>query len=228
MFRTNRFKLLWAYAAAIVALGLPANCATADILVSNLSSPYRSSTPIGNPEFWGGQSFLFATPDPVYLSSIEAIVGNGSGAPEVVAELRSSIGPDFEIDNTPAGLLATFAAPDMSGPAGIRSFAPNASVMLMPNTVYWFTLGSANAGTFDWDYADDSVTTGFGVMGNYADSSDAGATWILRDSTFPYFMQVNTSAIPEPTGGLVLTCIAGAMAAGFRVSRSYTSPQSRR
>ena len=218
--------LCWALA-AIAAGVFQANSASADILVSNFSSPYRSTTPVGNPEFWAGQSFLFATPSPVYLDSIEAIVGNGAGAPDVVAELRSAVGPSFEIDNSPGGLLATFTSPDMSGPSSIRSFAPNASIQLMPNTVYWFTLGTANSGTFDWDYADDPATTGFGVLGNYSDSSDAGATWILRDSTFPYFMQVNTSAIPEPGAGLVLTCIAGAMATGFRFSRSYTTPRNR-
>ena len=220
--------LLWAYAAAITSVVLQANCTQADILVSNLSSPYKSTTPIGNPEFWGGQSFLFATPDPVYLMSIDAIVGNGAGAPAVVAELRSSVGPSFEIDNSVSGLLATFTSPDMSGPTSIRSFAPNSSVVLMPNTVYWFTLGSANGGTFDWDYADGPATTGFGVLGSYSDSSDAGATWILRDSVDPYFMQVNTSAIPEPGVGMVLTCIAGAMAAGFRFRRSYLLPKTQR
>jgi len=31
----------------------------ADILVSNLTEPFRSDTPIGNPEYWGGPVLLY-------------------------------------------------------------------------------------------------------------------------------------------------------------------------
>src|SRR5262245_1561596 len=91
----------------------------ADVLVSNLTEPLRTDTPIGNPEFWSGQSFSTGGND-YQLDSIAAIVGNGANSPQVVAELRKS-DINGEIDVTAGGLLTTFTAPDMSGATSVRS-----------------------------------------------------------------------------------------------------------
>ena len=88
-------------------------CEAATVLVGNLGEPVRGATPIGNPEFWGAQSFQ---PDAnsYQLDSILALVGNSANAPLVVAELRGS-DMGGEIDVTAGGLVATFGVPDVSG-----------------------------------------------------------------------------------------------------------------
>lgn len=206
---------------SVIALGAVASflslpTARGDILVSNLDQPYRGSTPVAELEYWGAQSFT--TSDfAVELLSITAMVGNGANAPAVVAELRRSTGVYYEIDTSPAGLVGTFTAPDMSGVSSARTFTPTSVMSLDANTNYWFILGSSNEGTFDWDYADTGLFSGPGSFGNFADSDDGGATWVLRGNDFPYFLEVNAStAIPEPSALLPLTMLV----LGFRRRRA--------
>jgi hypothetical protein len=192
------------FAALAVAVCWNAAARAEFVLVSNLSEPPRDDTPIANPEFWAAQSF-FPDTNAYLLSSIEAIVGNGANSPQVVAELRKA-DVNGDIDVTAGGLLPTFTAPDMSGPTSVRSFAPDNPVALLPVQKYWFLLGSSNAGTYDWSYANTGLYAGPGSLGDFADSSDAGATWTRRDSPyFPYLIQVNTNAIPEPNAIILVT-----------------------
>ncbi len=160
-------------------------------LVDNLAEELRASTPIANPEYWGAQSFVIDGNDHPLLW-VQAIVGNGADDPVVVAELRSA-DINGEIDNTPAGLLTTFTAPDMSGPPSVRSFVPDTPVTLLASQTYWFLLGTSNAGTYDWSYANSNVSIGTGSLDDYADSSDAGGTWINHGNDFPYFIQVTAN-----------------------------------
>jgi PEP-CTERM motif len=185
------------FLASFVLIASMQSVARADLLVSNLSQPFRADTPIGNPEFWAAQSF-FSGVDNVNLDSIFAIVGNGANSPAVVAQLRKS-DINGEIDNTVGGLLTTFTGPSMSGGTSVRTFIPNSSINLMSSEKYWFILGSSNAGTFDWSYAEGPLTTGPGALSIYADSSDGGITWNHRTDTDPYFIQVNGSSVPEPS-----------------------------
>ena len=160
------------------------------VVVSNLAEPFRDNTPIGNQTdfFWAAQSFLPNGAN-YQLTSIDAIVGNGANSPEVFAELR---GADIngQIDQTPAGLLTTLTSPDMSGRTDIRTFFPDSTVALLATEQYWFVLGSTNAGTFDWSYADSNNFDGPGLLGSFADSSDAGMTWNYGIKS-PYFLAVN-------------------------------------
>ncbi len=179
--------------------------AGADILVvSNLSETLRANTPIANPQYWAAQSF-FAGTFTGQVTSIDVIAGNAVDAPAAVAELRKA-NIDGEIDTSAAGLLGTFSAPDLSGVEGIRIFLPDNLMTLLPATKYWFILGASNDGTFDWSYAETPYFTGLGSLGNYADSSDGGASWDHRDDAFPYFIRVNarTAPIPEPSVYLVI------------------------
>lgn len=180
-----------------------------DVLVSNLSRPYRATTPIGNPAYWAAQSFSYSGGGPVQLDSLQAGIRDGLGAPDVVAELRSATGTG-ELDNSAAGLIATFTAPDLSGPPAPRTFLPDSFVTLLPDTLYWFALGTTNSGTFGWDYAADNMSSGFGSLGNYSDSTDAGATWTVGGNEFPYFIQVNSS-VPEPSASVVIAVVFGAI-----------------
>ena len=211
----KRIRLVLAVLVTIATIAL--SPARADVLVSNLSVPFRSTTPIGNAhdmiEYWAAQSF-FTDANTYTLTSIRAMLRDGMGAPLVVAELRA---PDaattgFTPDTTAAGLLATFTAPDVTGATSPRLFSPIGSVTLLPNTEYWFILGSMT-GTYGWDYTENptGLSTGPGSTSYFSDSSDSGGTWrnYGGSTSNPYFIEVNVlaSAVPEP-GSLTLMGIA--------------------
>jgi hypothetical protein len=150
---------------------------------------------MGNPMYWAAQSFRVAD-QPFALTSIELITGDGIDSPLVLAELRNdSMG---EIDAAPTGLLTSFSAPALDGPQSERSFLPDSTVTLQPQTKYWFVLGSLNAGTFGWSYADTFVFSGPGALEEFADSNDAGANWAYHSiADFqPYFLQVSGTFLP--------------------------------
>ncbi|MCC7087484.1 MAG: hypothetical protein IT427_20970, partial [Pirellulales bacterium] len=173
------------------------------ILVSNLTEPFRGSTPIGNnpnpippPDqtlwYWGAQSFQ-TNNQPYELTSIDTIVGDGSMDPLAVVDAKL-----YSADN--AGeigtLLTTFTAPSMLGSASTRNFSPDSPVTLAPNTFYWFVLGSQapGDGTFYFHYADTSLFSGPGSLSGFADSSDSGANWLYHGiDQFPYYLQVNVA-----------------------------------
>lgn len=199
--KTRNYRLTFALFLAATAF---CSLASADVLVSNLAEPFRSSTPIGNnpnpvqtpeetPWYWATQSFV--TDNATYtLVSVDAIVGDGSTepAPVVIAELHVDDGGEI------GALIATFTAPDVSGPVAARTFSPNRTVLLQPGTTYWFVLGSEapGDGTFFWSYANSNEFVGPGFLGNYEYSDDSGATWSLG-SDFPYYLQVNVSLEPD-------------------------------
>jgi hypothetical protein len=156
------------------------------VLVSNVSEPLRFPTPIANPVYWAAQSFSV---DADYtLTSISAILGGASGTPEPVIELRTSVAG--EIDLSAGGLLATFTAPDLSGTESLRIFTPESTIVLAPDTQYWFMVGAATGDGFDWWYVETNVFEGPGSLLVFADSDDGGATFINRDFVFPYTLEV--------------------------------------
>lgn len=190
--------------------------ARADILVSNLDQPLRDATPIAELEYWGAQSFN--TSDFAFtISSVTILGGNGANAPAVVAQLRLATGPLGDIDNTAGGLVGTFTAPDMSGAIAARTLTPDSVMTLDPTTKYWFILGSSNAGTYDWGYADTAITSGPGTLDNHANSSDGGANWSHFDNAFPFYLEVDGSeaAIPEPASA----GLAGVLMLGWLATR---------
>ncbi len=173
------------------------------LLVSNLSEPLRDATAIGNnpnpvdtpqgpsvPWSWGAQAFV-SDNQPHQLTSIAALVGDGSLSPSpiVVAQLHADNGGVI------GDLITTFTAPDVTGPLNALTFLPDGTVILDPNTQYWFVLGSEapGDGTFFMGYADSNLSVGPGALGNFADSSDSGMTWNYGDASFPYFIQVNVA-----------------------------------
>jgi hypothetical protein len=178
------------------------------VLVSNLEEPLRFATPVGNnpnpadppegpgaPWYWGAQRF---TNDglPHMLASITAKVGGASTepAPVVVAELHADSGGAI------GELLTTLTAPDLSGAIGDHEFLPTSEVMLHPGASYWVVLGAETPGdgTYFWQYANSNFAAGTGVLDNYADSTESGASWIYRSTDFPYFLQGNVVEAAPP------------------------------
>ena len=216
-----RTSLKWLAFALVVSCS---DVSRADVLISNLSEPFRGASPIGNnpnpvppPDdliwYWAAQSFL---PDAnsYSLVSIDAIVGDGSSAPApvVVAELHS--------DNSGlvGSLITSFTAPSVAGAQSVRTFVPDNPVPLSPSTKYWFVLGSQapGDGTFLWSYAEGNGSVGPGALDNYNYSTDSGGTWSNFGSDNPFYLQVNVTAVPEPGAVLLISVGLAFVAARFR------------
>ena len=192
-----------AFAAVLLAA---APVASASVLVSNIAEPVRATTQI-DASLWAAQSFINDGTTST-LTRINAVVGSLVGSPGLVAELH---------DGTTSGtLLTTFVLPSFSGAPSARSFLPSSLVTLNPGATYWLVLGASGRGSIGWSYAEGNNQTGTGSLGNYAYSSDQGATWGSAGAQNPYLIEVNvrTGAVPEPaTWAIMLMGFAGAGAA---------------
>jgi hypothetical protein len=160
-----------------------------DVLFSNLNEPQRDYSPI--PEYWAAQSFT-TDGQPYLLRSIQALIGNASDDPDIVAQLFTS-DDGFFIDD----LLTEFTPPPLGVEHDAYTFVPEQDVLLDPNTVYWFVVG-ARSGSFDWSYEDSEIggganTFGAGSLVLFADSIDAGQNWTYYSLLNPYQMQINVA-----------------------------------
>jgi hypothetical protein len=178
--------------AIALAAGLAASPAfgQGDILIDNLSEPERDRTLIITTPFeslWAAQTF--ATDARRYqLNSIETFLGELTGSPTIVAELREG--------NSPTGtLLATFSLSIPTGEPAVVALTPSQIVTLEPSSSYTLVLGIPDEGSFTWPYADTNNWLGEGSIGNYHYSEDLGQTWANFGSDFPYFLRV--SVTPE-------------------------------
>ncbi len=157
-----------------------------EVLVSNLTEPQRAINVL-DADDWAAQSF--ETDARTYtLTSIAALVGVDTGA-GVFAELRAS-DVNGDMDTTPAGLLATFTVPDLTGPIAPQVFLPESAVALAASTRYYFMLGATSAGQFEWSYAEGNASIGPGFLSQYQYSFDGGQTWTVFGSDNPFHIEV--------------------------------------
>jgi hypothetical protein len=193
--------------AAMILVAAMTPVTLADVLVSNFAEEIRAATPIGNnpnptdppgggPWYWAAQSFA-TDGAPYQLISIEVIAGAASTTPPpvVVAELHADRGGAIDL------LITTLTAPSLDGALGARTFVPDVSVTLDPDTPYWVVMGSQvpGDGTYELAYANSNNYVGSGSIGFWADSSDSGLNWKYQFD-FPYFIQVNVTPGSDEDG----------------------------
>ena len=160
------------------------------MLVSDFGNPARGTSPT-NHDLWGAQSFQ-TDGNSYTLVDLKAVVGDGTQAPNVVAQIRADFGG---AGLTPGGLLANLTVPNLSGPLGVQTFTPDQLVTLLPNTTYWMTLGvSSAAGEFGWSYEEGIGKSAPGQIGNFAYSTHQGASYIDFGNVNPFFIQCRRPA----------------------------------
>jgi len=169
--------------------------ARADVVVSNLDEPERDKNVLSTTD-WAAQAFVTG-PNRYFLTSVEAITGNSGDLVDGFAQLRAS-DADGAMDTSEAGLLATFALPDLSGPLSAQMFLPDVTVELARGTQYYFVLGVSGGGTFEWSYAEGNGQTGPGSLAQYEYTFDGGATWGTFGSDNPFHIAVNGDLVPCP------------------------------
>lgn len=195
-----------AIAATVAVLVSAAPAAYAEVLVENLSQPTRGTTMLVN-TLWATQSF-YAAATPVMLDSIDVKIGLAID-PGVVAELRADNGA-----GAPGALLTAFSLSGLSaGATQTETLTPVAgSVALASGLGYWLVLGVQGVGSFGFSYAEGNAKIGPGTLGNYAYSSDSGATWSGFNSDNPYHLRVNVTPVPEPASAMLMLLGAAALA----------------
>lgn len=196
----RRFIMGSAVAVLGLALAGSASCRASVVLVDNLAEATRGTTPVAL-DLWAAQSFT-TDGNSYTLFNIVTVVGDGVGA-DVVAQLRRA-DMDGKVDTSTAGLLTEFGVPSVSGALAPRTFTPFVEVSLDPNTTYFFVLGNRSTASYGWSYAATNDFVGPGSFGNYNYSSDQGASWENFGGDFPYLMQVNVMAVPEPSSLMML------------------------
>ncbi len=208
--------------------------ANATVVIDNLSVTVRDDSEIADsnftaqPAYWAAQAFT--TDNQQYsLDSIQARVGNRSGDPNIVARLH-----EYTATNEIGSLLLSFTGETIDVAFAPKTFAPNSSFSLAPNTSYWIVIGVSGTGRFEWSYADPLDALVFNGPGSvpptnsFADSDDSGSTWRYYElgafeGSGAYLFRVNgTAAIPEPASGMSLLLIAGWISVRFR-NRSQSS-----
>jgi hypothetical protein len=196
-------------AALTLLLALPA--AHADVLVDNLSQPYRGTSIHAN-SLWGAQSFITAA-DAVRLDSIEIPIGLAEGAPNIVAEVHADAGAA----QVGAVLASLLLPPVSAGEPQVELLPAMPTLDLAPHTTYWVVLGVAGAGSVGWSYIEGSASSGPGTLGNFSYSTDGGGSWLNYGSDNPFYMRVNVSPVPEP--GAAVLSIAGLLVIASRYRR---------
>lgn len=185
----------------------------AAVLVTNVDEPRRDASTIQAdpndvvPLPWATQSFT-TDGQTYHLDSIDAVLGNLLGAPDIVAELRA------DTDGSSPGTLITTLSTSgtISGglPASV-AFLPSVTTELAASTTYWLVFGALGAGSYAWEYAEGNGFSGPGSIGNYNYSSDQGVAWTFLGSDNPFKIAVNASPVPVPGVALLFGAALGGL-----------------
>lgn len=186
----------------------------AEVLIDNLSEAVRNPAHVRN-EFWSTQSFITAGGADVVLTAVTLRLGELTGTPDIVAELRAHGAGGA---GGPGSLLATFGLPAVTtGPTENTVLAVPGGILLQGATTYWLVLGVNGPGSVDWSYAQGNAASGSGSYGEYAYSLTQGTSWIGFGTEDPYMTRIEVSAVPEP--GPAMLSALGLLVLGWLARR---------
>ena len=176
----------------------------AGVVYDNLASSQDGSDPLYG---YGplADSFTTGAAVPVVLSSVQALLRNGSTS--VVGDFTLSLRADA--DNAPGAELLSLgsrSSADVSTSSfGAYRFAPVTSFVLAANTTYWIEMLASTPDAIEWSWSND--LTAPGVAGQSSFSAALGSS---ANSVFgPYQMAVEVALVPEPgTVALLFTGLA--------------------
>jgi len=204
------------------------------VLVSNLlpdgvvsSNPF-SPVVVDPADTWAQE---FTSGVSVNLSSIQASLGQlnsgSNGDFSVTAQLyQVSSAGDSPDQGTLVATLNQVGAISTSGFTNVE-FDPSGTVGLDASKFYWFVLSGASrdgSGGVSWQFSESPINLiGPGSLPNYAFES-GGPPWTIFPPTdspasYPFLIQVNGGAVPEP-GSLTLLLTAIALTAAYLFLRT--------
>ena len=202
--------VLWA--GALVLLVLAPAAGRGDIILGNLgaaSGSDSSSESINSSDFFAGS---FTMGSQAYSLSDAQILLTFSPPRSTTFEIES----DSTGQSQPSGaILSTFNNPIFGSGLITYTFTPDSPFTFAPNTTYWLVGSTSNALGANWAVSNPPTNpTGSGAdFGNYASSSDGGATWTKSISNAAQF-QLDGTAVPEPSYLVMVgafACVAGAV-----------------
>jgi hypothetical protein len=189
-------------------LAVMAGSARAEIISDNLSKTPHYHSNATESKSWG-QKFSTGSSGTAYKLQSVVLKAQRIGTDLPLLTLYSDNG---NLPGTPLSNL-TFTTPILDLPAsssyGDATFT-SPEYLLSPNTSYWMLLSVADptkSSEFGWAYTASSEGAGAGF--NVANAKYDG-TWKTY-SNYPFLMQVNAAAVPEPTS-LLLLSLGGAFA----------------
>ncbi len=165
----------------------------AGVVLSNLG-PATNHFRIAAADF-KAQAFQVAAGADYLLEAVRVSMESSALAPTGDFELRiheDDAGPGAVL---PGGLLVGHPRPTM---AGVYTYKPAAPVVLRAGRKYWLAASQrGGSGNHRWRIGADSYSVAvWNPVGEFARSTDGGATWVAAATTTPYLLEV--SAIPLP------------------------------
>ena len=176
-----------------LALGIGAGTAQATIIFDSLTSDGTTLTTTGSfVSSTGSSPFGQAFTTGALVSTIDSISLYGyslSGGSTTTLKIYSDLG------GAPSAVVETLTNPTVTTSAGTNTFT-GTSTVLTASTTYWAVLANTdNAKSTKWYYSSQAVSPS--ILGYENGDTEAG-TWGVQQSS-ALAMQVNASAVPEPS-----------------------------
>jgi hypothetical protein len=204
-----RNKVLVAVASSLVFL----TCAQAQTIIVDNTAATVSSSDVIDSGNWQANSFTMDGTSRS-LQSVTLSLDNGN-----------AVGGNFQVQlwssggSQPVTLLATLSGNSNPLTANSYSYTPSSTVTLSADTKYWVVAeGSTTSGTYNWNFATSSASTGVGTLGGWSNTANAGTSWNAEINIEPFMFNVTAGAVPEPSS---YTAVFGVLALGFGVASRH-------
>jgi len=203
--------LLFAACAALFATSFVAKAATMITNMSESSDYWASISETG----WRAQKFKTdASAATFTLDSVVLKIGNSMQGGNFFVKIYNTAGSEgvWLPDNSSVlGTLTGNADPFMGGDCTYTA----SGITLQASTNYWIVAGvSSGSGSYEWIGTNSTTTTGawsITATNTTAESVNSGSNWTSLDGR-PLMFAVNATAVPEPSGVLLLMAGGGVLA----------------